>query len=398
MIWQRKLTKGSFETKLEKSFLFRAQAVFYGRLAIGLLYSLLFILSLTEGSSFPCTFFDALLILLSFFYSFVCYRLKNHARWGRWAHFITLVLDLIINIIFSRNSGLLLSPLMALHPLFTAMFLLLFHNPLMIITPLLTLPFYTVLTLISSETNTLSLIYALLLYCTLDALIIFFIHLAQSQEQRILKSLVTLEKKMKELALTRERSRIARDFHDGIGAQLTSIIMQCDYLVMKLKERPVLRELQEIRECAIFSMEDMRRSIALLHNDFDISEQLTRMCENMRERHQIKVEMRGIHFLTSLAIEQQIACCRIVQEGLTNTLKHAKANSIIISAARDEESVSLTIRDDGLGFKESQSERHHFGLSNMHDRARNIGGNLVIRSEPRLGTEIVLSIAHGGFF
>jgi len=396
----KRFNKDTFALRLQKSFLFRAQAVFFGRLTIGCLYALLFILSLANNDlGFPNSFIDGLLILLTIFYAHLSYRLKSHERFGRWIHFITLIADLLINLYLTRNSGLLFSPLMALHPLYTAMFLLLFHNPFLIGIPLLTIPFHTVLTLaFMRNENIFSIIYALLLYCMLDALIIFFIHLAQSQEQRLLKSLVALEKKMKHLALSHERSRIARDFHDGIGAQLTSIVMQCDYMVIEAKEKNLKEELGDIRESAVLSMEDMRRSIALLHDDFDIAEQIARMSENMCDRHHLKVETRGIHLLSALAIEKQIACCRIVQESLTNALKHAKASSILVMAERDEDIVSLTIRDDGVGFSKEKAERHHFGLGNMHDRARHIGGQLTIRSEPLLGTEVILSIAHGGAF
>lgn len=396
----KKLNKDTFGLRLRKSFLFRAQAVFFGRLTIGCLYATLFILSLAnESLGFPHTIFDGCLIVFALFNANLSYRLKNHPSLGRWIHFLTLIADLLINLIFTRQSGLLFSPLMALHPLFTAMFLLLFHNALLIGIPLLTIPLHTILTLlVESSTNIFSMLYALLLYCLLDALIIFFIHLAQSQEQRLLKSLVAIEKKLKHLALAHERSRIARDFHDGIGAQLTSIVLQCDYVALLAKEKNLLSELSEIRESAVLSMEDMRRSIALLHDDFDIAEQVTRLCENMSGRHHLKVEMRGIYVLNGLNIEQQIACCRIVQESLTNILKHAHATLVVVSAERNEHSVALTVRDNGVGFSEEKSERHHFGLGNMHDRARHIGGHLVIRSQAHRGTEVVLSIAHGGTF
>lgn len=396
----KRQSKDTFGLRLRKSFLFRAQAVFFGRLTIVCLYALLFILSLAnEGLGFPHSFFDGCLILFALFYANLCYRLKNHERLGRWIHFITLIADLLINLILTRESGLLFSPLMALHPLFTAMFLLLFHNPMLIAIPLLTIPLHTILTLfLESSESIFSMLYALLLYCMLDALIIFFIHLAQSQEQRLLKSLVAIEKKMKNMALAHERSRIARDFHDGIGAQLTSIVMQCDYMVLGATEQNLLSELSEIRESAVLSMEDMRRSIALLHDDFDIAEQITRLCESMTGRHRLKVEMSGIYVLSGLRIEQQIACCRIVQESLTNTLKHAQASSVLVSAERNENTVALTIRDDGVGFSDEKSKRHHFGLGNMHDRARHIGGQLTIRSKPKAGTEVTLSIAQEGAF
>lgn len=213
-----------------------------------------------------------------------------------------------------------------------------------------------------------------------------------------MKSLVTLEKKMKYMAVVHERSRIARDFHDGIGSQLTSIVMQCDYLALETKGNKLSRDLLDIRENAVLSMEDMRRSIALLYDDFDMAEQVARLCENMAERHGLNVETRGIHFLTSLSLPQQIACCRILQESLTNALKHAKAKTILVSGERNEDQISLIIRDDGVGFTEPKSERHHFGLGNMHDRAKHIGGHLTIRSKPLCGTEVTLSIAHGGAF
>lgn len=390
----------TFRQKWQRSFLFRAQAVFFARLIIASFYGLVFVLSLAEKDlGFPTTWLDAALILLAFFYARICYNLKGHNRWSRWAHFWTLIADLALNLILTRSSGLLLSPIMMLHPLFTAMFLLLFSNPIVLFVPLLCLPIQTFITLgLEPKHGAFSLIYALLLYTLFDALIIFFIHLVQSQEQRLMRIVVNIEKKMKKLALAHERARIAKDFHDGIGAGLTSIVMQCDYLVHETKKERHYNDLLEIRESAVISMEDMRRSIALLYEDFDIAEQIARLCESMKERHRLNVEMRGIHFLNNLIIDQQIACCRIVQESLTNALKHAQASAILVYAERDEKTISLIIKDDGIGFTCQKSERHHFGLGNMYDRARNIGATLTIRSEPYHGTEITLSISHEGAF
>lgn len=384
--------RASFAVRLERSFWFRAQAIFYGRLAISSLYAVLFIISLVyDQLYFPNSLPYAILIFISFSYTRLCYRLKANRRIGRWAHFVTLNLDVLIHFIFTSSSHFILSPLMAIHPLFTAMFLLLFHNPFLIAIPLTAIPLGTIMTLwLEPSPSIFALIYTLLLYCSLDALIIFFIHLVQSQEQRLMKSLVAMEQRLKSLALVEERARIARDFHDGIGAQLTSIVMQCDYMIMKMPDDG--NELVEIRESAVLSMEDMRRSVALLHDDFDIAEQLQHLCENMRERHQINVKAKSVHILSNLELEQQIGCCRIVQEALTNALKHASATLIEIAVLRDEHRITLSIKDNGCGFDIGAEKRNHFGLGNMHHRAQQMGGTLSISSKHGEGTMIVLAI------
>ena len=221
---------------MQRSFLFRAQAVFFGRLAIYCFYFLLFILSLAHPTiRFPHDLKSILIIILCLIFSFFCYKYKNHAKYGRWLHLFTLIIDLLVHLYLTKNSGYLLSPLMALHPLFTIMFLLLFHNPLIMSAPLLAVPAATFMTLWGSPDPPFVLIIGhVLLFCTLDALSIFFIQLVQSREQRLMHSLVGVEKKLGALAILKERQRFAQDFHDGIGAQLTSVIMQVDYMQLGL--------------------------------------------------------------------------------------------------------------------------------------------------------------------
>lgn len=385
----------SFQVRLKRGFLFRAQAIFFGRLVICGLYCALFILALANPSiGFPHQAHDALIILLCSFYAYFCYRIKNHAQLGRWCHFVTLIIDLFIHIYFTKYSGFILSPLMALHPLFTAMFLLLFHNPFIIAAPLLSVPIVTLFTLMGPVSPHFVLILStVLLFCTLDALTIFFIHLVQSQEQRLMNTLIAVEKKLRALAISKERQRFARDFHDGIGAQLTSVIMQVDYLQLGLSPKEALyMELSEIRAGALSSIDDMRRSIAFLRDDFDVAEQVALLCENMRERHRMDIKTQGIYHLAGLSPEQQIACCRVVQESLMNVMKHAQASLTIVRCLRDHGLIRLTIEDNGRGFDPETNHRHHYGLSNMADRARQIGGAFAIVSEAQCGTQVELSI------
>ena len=392
----RRPPKNSFQVRLKRSFLFRAQAVFFGRLAIYGFYFILFFLAISNSSiKFSHEFYDFFIILLGLFYACFCYQIKNHKKYGRWCHLITLAADLLINLYFAKNSGYLLSPFMALHPLFTAMFLLLFHNPLLMGVPLLIIPLATWFTLWGPANPAFGIVIGyILLYCTLDTLTIFFIQLVQRHEQRLMHALVGVEKKLRALAILKERHRFAQDFHDGIGAQLTSVVMQVDYLQLGFKPHEAIHaELSEIKAGALSSIDDMRRSIAFLHDDFDVAEQVALLCENMRERHHINIQTYGIYHLADLSPEQQIACCRIVQEALTNALKHAQASLITVRCLRDHRLLKLTIEDNGLGFSLGKNPRNHYGLSNMHTRARQIGGSLTVGSELNCGTQVELSIS-----
>ncbi len=389
----RHFAKKTVRHRLQRSYLFRAQAVFFGRIGVYVLYLLLYIVSFTSKSvDFPHSIYDLAIIFFALMYTQICYIKKYHKYWC----LIALIFDLLIQIYFTKNSMFLLSPLMAIQPLFTAMFILLFHNPFFTIIPLLSLPIATVLTFITNKNlSFMHIISYLILFCTLDMLIIFFIHMVHQREQRIMYILVGVEKKLQALAILKERQRFAQDFHDGIGSQLTSVIMQVDYLQLNLKpEEPLYAELSDIKSGTLYSIDDMRRSIAFLQDDFDIAEQIALLCENIRERHRMIVQTYGIYHLADLKPEQQVNCCRIVQESLNNILKHAQASIITVRCLRDHGLIKLTIEDNGIGFSINKgAHRNHYGLTNMYDRAQKIGGALLIVSEANCGTQVELSIA-----
>ena len=167
---------GSLRLSLKKSFLYRSQAVFYGRLSLYGLYLLLWLLALFNAERiFPHTKLDLALILCAILYILLCYQYKSHKSLGRWLHFVTLTLDVVLHLWFTRTSLYLLSPLMAIHPFLSAAFLLLFHNPMLLIVPLSTLPLATLLCFkAQGAAPTSSMLEALLIYGGLDILASIF--------------------------------------------------------------------------------------------------------------------------------------------------------------------------------------------------------------------------------
>lgn len=369
--------------------------MFLGRLCLYSLYGFLWIFSFFSPTPhFPCQKIDLALILLGLLLASLCYQNRSHKDLGRWTHFLTLIFDLVIHLFFTRTSNYLLSPLMAIHPFLSAAFLLLFHNPAMMLAPLSILPIAMALSLsFSPAANMASLIPQLAIICSLDALGIFFIHLAHSKEHRLLRSMVSMEKKLKDLAIIKERQRISREFHDGVGAKMTSIVLQCDYLqLVSQKDANLVKELSNIKESAVESIDDMRRSIAFLQGTFDVAEQIELMIETMSARHHIPIERYGVDALRALSIEQQIACCRIIQEAVTNALKHAGGKTIIINTETAPKLLRLTVADDGIGIDETINAKHHYGIKNMMHRAQQIGGAFACARRPEGGTKISLEI------
>jgi len=174
-----------FRLGLRKSFLYRAQAIFLGRLVLNSIYLLLWVISGTLLTSK----LDLFLIFFALLYAIFCHQYRAHPSYGRWLHFITLLCDLGIQLFFTRHSQYILSPLMAVHPFLSAAFLLLFHNPLLMAAPLSTLPLALMLSLFTIEqinlTNSLN---SLVIVAGLDAVVIFFIHLPHSKEHRLLRN------------------------------------------------------------------------------------------------------------------------------------------------------------------------------------------------------------------
>ena len=193
-----------------------------------------------------------------------------------------------------------------------------------------------------------------------------------------------------------ERRRLARELHDETGQALTSILLGLKSLEERSKDPASRAATQELRELVVSTLQDVRRLAVELRpsalDDFGLVAALERLAESFAEQTAISVD-----FQTALADERlppdvETALYRIVQESLTNVVKHARARRVSILLARKEGAVKAVVEDDGQGFDAAEQTRDGYGLVGMRERLALLGGRLEVESTRDAGTTIAAEV------
>ena len=215
---------------------------------------------------------------------------------------------------------------------------------------------------------------------------------AQKEE---LSRLHALERSVREAEATAlERSRIMQDMHDGLGSQLVSSLVMA-----RAGELNSQQTYELLRSC----IDDLRLAIDTSHGTQD---SLLLALGNLRFRMQPRLKAAGIslHWETQLLgdalplhPQDQLPVLRIVQESLSNALKHANAKTITLKASQTDTELDIRIEDDGQGFdvEAAKARATGKGLSSLEKRARVLGGQLQISSSGR-GSVIWLRVPFEG--
>jgi two-component system, NarL family, sensor histidine kinase DegS len=381
--------------RLKERFLTRAQAVFFARIAfIAFGLGLLLVPSWTSLFGADKSWTIAIVIGMGI-YTFLAQSLAGHPRLGRWALFTTLTLDLSILIFLVSNSSGLQSPAMAAMVLLTIFFALLFPNPIGIVPPLMMLPISIVLTQALPDRPSLTVeIGYVIWYAVLNGVAVYVIVYLTGREEKQNREILELEQGLKNLAVVEERNRLARDIHDGLGASLSGLIIQIEYLqTITDQDDPALcGEIKELKGSAEEAIDEVRRALTMMRDEFDLVPQLENTCTMFTTRHRLPAQLNIHGADPGFADDQQLTIFRIMQECLTNIAKHARATEVAIDVFFEQNNVKMLIADNGVGFDPSKTPKHHYGLMNMKERARKIGGQVDISSAPGEGTSITLRV------
>jgi signal transduction histidine kinase len=193
-----------------------------------------------------------------------------------------------------------------------------------------------------------------------------------------------------------ERRRLARELHDETGQALTSILLGLKPLEEALAGHPAQAACAELREHVVLALQDVRRLAVELRpkvlDDFGLVAALERLTETFSEQTGIEVDFHSALGETRLPSEVETALFRVVQEALTNVVKHAGARRISVSVARRDGGVAAVIEDDGAGFDASATREGGVGLLGMRERLALLDGRLEIESSERSGTTIVAEV------
>jgi signal transduction histidine kinase len=127
-------------------------------------------------------------------------------------------------------------------------------------------------------------------------------------------------------------------------------------------------------------------------DDFGLVPALERLIESFADQTGIVVQLESGLGDERLSAEVETALYRIVQESLTNVVKHAAARSVSIVLARKKDTVAIVIEDDGQGFDPEHTREGGFGLEGMRERAGLLEGKLQIESRVGAGTTIVAEV------
>jgi len=195
-----------------------------------------------------------------------------------------------------------------------------------------------------------------------------------------------------------ERRRLARELHDETGQALTSILLGLKGVEEALPEDASRTAVAGLRELVVGTLQDVRRLAVELRpkalDDFGLVPALERLTINFAEQTGITVDFEAA-LPERLPGEVETALYRIVQESLTNVVKHARARNVTVVLTRRGTAVTAVVEDDGQGFDPEQTRDDGFGLVGMRERLSLLDGRLEIESSPAGGTTIAVEVPLG---
>ncbi|MEW6506741.1 MAG: PAS domain S-box protein [Bacteroidota bacterium] len=228
------------------------------------------------------------------------------------------------------------------------------------------------------------------------------LHIAETQLRNSEAGLRKLAAQI-QYAREAERQRIAREVHDELGQLFTGINLNISLLteLFELDNKPsveeILNELHSVQEFVNKGIQIVRdisgslRSYVLDH--LGLIPAVQEYCREIERISNVKCDFESVIESINLKDEKNVALFRIIQEALTNVVRHAEATIINVKILRHENNLKIIISDNGMGIAPDQQTRtDSMGILGMKERAIFLGGKLVIDSVPQKGTKIVLLI------
>lgn len=229
------------------------------------------------------------------------------------------------------------------------------------------------------------------------------------QTAALMKELETRSKRLAALstrvarAQEKERERIARELHDGLGQALTAI--KLDLTAARRSLAVDLGQTSDYLEKARLlteeSLDELRRMVFDLRppalDHLGLVAALESYCRAFEQRFKVAVTVSGDGFASRLPFEVETALYRICQEALANIAEHAAATRCTLTIEQTRDEVTLTVQDDGRGFDPAtiagpNGAVRGIGILSMERRVEELGGQFRIESRPGEGTAVLVAV------
>ncbi len=208
-----------------------------------------------------------------------------------------------------------------------------------------------------------------------------------------------------------ERSRISRDLHDTVTQDIRTALIYMHQLMdsseLSDEQKALLDKIQNIEEQNLKNIRNIIRNLTPSQiESASITQLLTELCENINQADglECKLYAQDTPLFNKITTEQKLHIFRIIQESITNAVKHSGASEISVIAREDKDIKENTagllfmISDDGVGISETEaapaedviSQSTHLGIKGMKSRATLLGARLDIKSDNETGTQVKL--------
>jgi signal transduction histidine kinase len=200
-----------------------------------------------------------------------------------------------------------------------------------------------------------------------------------------------------EQAIMAERTRIARDLHDGVAQSLAFMRMRVDLWEDWLDQEParLREEFAGLKSNLRQQIEELRRAIFALRpfelGQLGFSGALRRFVREFASQQGWQLELDLGDLPADLPHALELAAFRFVQEGLTNAAKHSQASTVAVTLRQLDGGLQIVVRDNGVGFNPGDygdTPGGHLGLRQMRERAAALDGRITAISRPGAGTEL----------
>lgn len=197
-----------------------------------------------------------------------------------------------------------------------------------------------------------------------------------------------------------ERKRLSREIHDGPAQMMANVLMRSDLIERTYREKGVDEAFVEISSLKLMvrnALSEVRRIIYDLRpmalDDLGLVPTLKKYLMTIEDYNTgCEIHFRTLGDHQRLLPNYEVAIFRLVQESVTNATKHGKSNNIWVEVEWCAKNVSITVKDNGIGFDKKLVRERSFGLLGMQERIDLLKGEMIVKSSPGNGTTMMFQI------